>query len=100
MALCCAVECYEYQRAAKNLELKYGFTGSVTKAMKSWNEPLPPFETDHKLEIDETNNLLIYSAKKSGAFQVQGLSLNGKITRNGIQLKCLYRQVKQKLLIT
>ena len=71
--------------AAKNLELKYGFTGSVTKAMKSWNEPLPPFETDHKIEIDGINNRLIYSAKKSEAFQVQGLSLNGKITRNGIQ---------------
>jgi len=71
--------------AEKNVELKYGFTGSVTKAVKSWNEPLPPFETDHKIEIDETNNSLIYSAKKSSAFQVQGLSLNGKITRNGIQ---------------
>lgn len=69
----------------RNVNLKYGFTGSVTKAVKSWNEPLPPFESDHKIEFDETNNSLIYSAKKSGAFQVQGLSLNGKITRNGIQ---------------
>ena len=71
--------------AKKNVNLKYGFTGSVTKAVKSWNEPLPPFESDHKIEIDETNNRLIYSAKKSNAFQVQGLSLNGKITCNGIQ---------------
>ncbi|MCX6151397.1 MAG: hypothetical protein NTX22_12775 [Ignavibacteriales bacterium] len=70
----------------KNLELKYGFTGSVTKAVKSWNDPLPPFETDHKIEIDESNNLLIYSAKNSNAFQVQGISLNGKITRNGIKI--------------
>ena len=64
--------------AAKNVELKYGFIGSVTKAMKSWNEPLPPFESDHKIEIDETNNSLIYSAKKSDAFQVQGLSFKRK----------------------
>ncbi len=71
--------------AEKNLELKYGFTGSVTKAVKSWNEPLPPFETDHKIEIDETNNSLIYSAQKSTSYQVQGISLKGKLSRNGIR---------------
>ena len=71
--------------AEKNLELKYGFTGSVTKAVKSWNEPLPPFETDHKIEIDETNNSLIYSAQKSTSYQVQGISLKGKLSRNGIK---------------
>jgi len=69
----------------KNVELKYGFTGSVTKAVKSWNEPLPPFETGHKIEINETNNALVYSAKNSDAFQVQGISLKGKISRNGIK---------------
>lgn len=68
----------------KKIELKFGFTGSVTKAMKSWNEPLPPLETDHNIEIDETNNALIYTAKKSEAFQVQGISLKGRISRNGI----------------
>ena len=71
----------------KNLELKYGFTGSVTKAVKSWNEPLPPFETDHKIEIDETNNSLVYTAKNSTSFQVQGISLKGELSRNGIKTK-------------
>jgi len=71
----------------KNLELKYGFTGSITKAVKSWNEPLPPFETDHKIEIDEANNSLVYTAKKSTSFQVQGISLKGELSRNGIKTK-------------
>ncbi|MGE5436814.1 MAG: hypothetical protein ACM3O3_06265, partial [Syntrophothermus sp.] len=40
----------------RDLELKYGFQGSVTKTIKPWNEPLPPFEPDQKIEIDEANN--------------------------------------------
>lgn len=69
----------------KNLEVKFGFTCSVTKAVKSWNEPLPPFETNHKIEIDENDNALIYTAKNSNAFQIQGTSFKGRINRNGIK---------------
>jgi len=69
----------------KKVHLKYGFTGSVTKAVKSWNEPLPPFETDHKIEVDETDNMLIYWAQNSGAIQVQGISRDGIVSRNGIK---------------
>ncbi|NWF89279.1 MAG: hypothetical protein HXY50_07415 [Ignavibacteriaceae bacterium] len=71
----------------RSVKLKYGFTCSVTKAVKSWNEPLPPSESEHKIELDESNNLVIYSAKQSTAFQVQGLSYKGKLTRNGINLE-------------
>lgn len=75
--------------AEKNIDLKYGFNGSVTKAIKSWNEPLPPMETGHKIEIDESNNVLVFSAVKSEAFQVQGISLLGKLSRNGIKANLL-----------
>ncbi len=70
----------------KNIEFKYGLTGSVTKAVKTWNEPLPPCETDNKIELDESNNILIYSAQNSNAFQVQGISVKGKLSRNGIKI--------------
>ena len=69
----------------KDLEIKYGFNGSVTKAVRTWNEALPPFETEHKTEIDEANNALVYTALKSNAFQMQGISLKGKVSRNGIK---------------
>jgi hypothetical protein len=86
MACAVSFQILNLSGAQKELELKFGLTGSVTKAVKSWNEPLPPFETDHKIEIDETNNLLVYSATKSNAFQAQGISLKGKLSRNGIKI--------------
>lgn len=68
----------------REVKIKYGFTGSVTKAVKSWNEPLPPLETEHRIELNEADNMLIYHAKNSTAVQVQGLSVNGQLSRNGI----------------
>lgn len=69
----------------KKVHLKYGFTGSVTKSVKPWNEPLPPFESDHKIEINENDNMLIYWATKSNAVQIQGISIEGAVSRNGIK---------------
>ena len=71
--------------AEKNTEIRFGFSGSVTKAVKSWNEPLPPMEAGHKIEIVEADNAVIFYSEKSGACQIQGTSLPGKISRNGIK---------------
>jgi len=57
----------------KNIELKFGFVGSVTKAVKSWNDAFPPLERDNKIEIDNKRKSLLYSARHSNAFQMQGI---------------------------
>lgn len=82
----------------KAVELKYGFTSSVTKVVKKWNDALPPFETNHKVELDETNNSLIYSATKSDSFQIQGISLKGKLSRNGIKTNFNLKTGETKLI--
>ncbi len=58
----------------KELNLKFGLNGSVTKNFESWNQPFPPMENDNEITIDKKRNALLFSAKHSQAFSLQGIS--------------------------
>ncbi len=69
------------------VELRWGIQGNITKAVKPWNEPLPPFEADNKAEIDEGRNAVLFSAKNSTAFSLQGISADCKVDKKNIRTK-------------
>ena len=69
----------------RNLEIKIGFVGSVTKAVRTWNDAYPPLERDNKIEIDNKKNALLYKAQHSEAFQLQGILPEAdKINKYGV----------------
>ena len=69
----------------KNLDLKFGLVGSVTKAVRTWNDAYPPLERDNKIEIDQKRKSLLFKAQHSEAFQIQGIFPKAdKITKNGV----------------
>jgi hypothetical protein len=57
----------------KEINLRFGLTGSVTKAVRTWNDAFPPLERDNKIEIDNKRKALLFSALHSTAFQLQGI---------------------------
>ena len=69
----------------RNLQLKLGFVGSVTKAVRTWNDAFPPCERDNKIEIDSKRKALVFKAQHSEAFQIQGMfPLAEKINKYGV----------------
>ncbi len=72
----------------RELELRFGVASNITKAVKPWNEPYPPNETDNKIEIDTQRNALLFSALHSTAYSLQGiLPAADKIDKNNLRIK-------------
>ena len=72
----------------KEIEVRLGISASVTKAVKPWNEPFPPNENDNKIEIDTKRNALLFSARHSAAYSLQGiLPKADKVDKNNLRLK-------------
>jgi hypothetical protein len=72
----------------REVELKFGMTGSITKAVRTWNDAFPPLERDNKVEIDRKRMSLLYSAVHSKAFQMQGIfPAADEINKNGVRKK-------------
>ena len=84
----------------REIEMKFGFAGSVTKAIRTWNDAFPPLERDNKIEIDNKRKALLYSAKHSTAFQLQGIySLADEINTNGVKSKIKLKAAEKKNII-
>ncbi len=72
--------------AERRTEFKIRFQGSVTKAVRTWNDAFPPLETGHEITPDVNRHALIYRAKNSEAFQLQGVSCPvDKLDRFGVE---------------
>ena len=84
----------------REIEMKFGFAGSVTKAIRTWNDAFPPLERDNKIEIDNKRKALLYSAKHSTAFQLQGIyPLADEINTNGVKSKIKLKAAEKKNII-
>ncbi|OGU48238.1 MAG: hypothetical protein A2080_13765 [Ignavibacteria bacterium GWC2_36_12] len=84
----------------REVEIRFGFAGSVTKAVRTWNDAFPPLERDNKIEIDNKRKALLYSAKHSTAFQLQGIySLADEINTNGVKSKIKLKAAEKKNII-
>jgi len=56
----------------KAVSLRLGLNGGITRSQKSWNTPLPPCETDNRMQVDQGRNAVIFSALHSTAHMLQG----------------------------
>ena len=77
----------ENQSAQKRrINLRFALQGGVTKAAISWNKPLPPAEPDNAITIDGKRNALLFTAKHSKAFSLQGMfPFTGKLSKQEIE---------------
>ncbi len=58
--------------AAKNVTLKLGLRGGITKSVTSWAAAVPPTEADNTVEVDSSRKALRFGAKNSSAVLIQG----------------------------
>ncbi len=81
----------------QDFELRLGLAANVTKAVKAWNEPFPPVETDNRIEIDTQRNALLFSSQHSTAFSLQGaMPKAGKADKNNLYFKIELNAGEQK----
>lgn len=74
--------------APREIEIKLGLRGWVTKSVSAWNNPLPPAEHDNEIIIDNGRNALLFKARQSSAAMIQGTSKKpDTIYRNGLIFK-------------
>jgi len=57
---------------ARTARFKLGVRGNVTKAMRPWNDALPPLEKDNEATVDAGRGAVVFRAGKSEAVIVQG----------------------------
>jgi len=81
----------------KEVKIRFGFSGSVTKAVRTWNDAFPPLERDNKIEIDFKRKALFYTARNSNAFQLQGIFPPAdEINKNGVVSKIKMKAGEKK----
>src|SRR2546421_2632269 len=59
---------------ARDVQLKLGLKGNITKLLGAWSNALPPCELDNLVHIDEQRGAIRFSAQKENAHSVQGIS--------------------------
>ena len=57
---------------AEEFEVGLRFQGRVTKAVRSWNAPLPPQELNNRASVDAGRGAILFAAKGSDAVSIQG----------------------------
>ncbi|RPI71797.1 MAG: hypothetical protein EHM47_09445, partial [Ignavibacteriales bacterium] len=83
----------------KEIKIKFGFAGSVTKAVRTWNDAFPPLERDNRIDIDFKRKALLYTALHSNAFQIQGIYPPAdEINKNGVISKIKLKPGERKSL--
>src|SRR5947207_3170409 len=70
----------------RELTLKLGLRGGVTRSVAVWSNALPPSEADNAIEMDESRMALRFIAQKSAAVSIQGTNPPAQqITANGLR---------------
>jgi hypothetical protein len=83
----------------RDIKIKLGLSGSVTKAVRTWNDAFPPLERDNKIDIDNKRMSLVYSAVHSDAFQMQGIyPLADEINKNGVTKRITLEPGKKSII--
>ncbi len=96
-ALVTRLEVENRRGSDSEIRLKFGFRGGVTKSMSPWNTPFPPTETDNEVLIDPERNALLYKARNSPAYMMQGISMKPlTLNRNGTELLLPLRSSETK----
>jgi hypothetical protein len=76
----------------RDIVIKLGLRGWVTKSISPWNSPLPPAENDNEIVTDQSRNALLFKARHSAAHMLQGTSKKpDTIYRNGVIFKFTLR---------
>src|SRR5436190_2396301 len=57
----------------RDVVLKLGLQGNVTKSVTAWNNASPPCELDNRIESDERRGAVRFSSKAGDAYSVQGI---------------------------
>ncbi len=57
---------------SRNVGIKFGLAGSITRTITKWNSFIPPSEDDNIVEPDVTRSAVMFRARNSQAFQIQG----------------------------
>ncbi|TVQ13106.1 MAG: hypothetical protein EA364_07340 [Balneolaceae bacterium] len=71
----------------RDVPVRLGISGYVTKAVRPWNEPTAPAEGDNIVETDNSRPAIIHKAANSSAVRIQGLADAGNASANPVQLK-------------
>jgi len=53
--------------------VKFGLAGSITRTITKWNSFIPPSEDDNIVEPDVSRSAVMFKARNSQAFQIQGV---------------------------
>jgi hypothetical protein len=59
----------------------------VTKAVRAWNDAVPPTEADNRVELDPDRNALRFVAQKSSAVVIQGFGERAQLSSLGATIK-------------
>src|SRR5438874_671752 len=58
---------------AREVQLKLGLKGNITKSIAAWSSAIPPCDLDNSMTIDEQRGAIRFSAQKGDAHSTQGV---------------------------
>ncbi len=79
-------------------KLTFRLQGGVTKSLDKWADFMPPHEDDNIVEQDQSRQALVFSARHSRAYLIQGLSdRKAVVDRSGckLQIKLKSKEIRQ-----
>jgi hypothetical protein len=61
--------------------------GGISRSSKPWNRPLPETEKDNEIEIDASRSALLFRARHSKTYMIQGIYPRAdNLNDNGVRL--------------
>ena len=99
MAAIVRIEIENRSTKARDVTLKLGLRGGVTQSVTPWTNAAPPTEADNAVEIDRDRAALIFSARKSAAWLIQGTDVRpDEVTPLGLRFTLVLRPGETKTL--
>jgi hypothetical protein len=99
MAVIVRLEVHNRSTSTRDVKLKLGLRGGVTKSVAPWNNAVPPTETNNIVEIDKTRAALCFRAVKSDAWLLQGTDARPQqITPLGLSFAVTLRPGESKVI--
>ncbi|MBC8107288.1 MAG: hypothetical protein H7Z14_11910 [Anaerolineae bacterium] len=98
MAAIVRVEVKNLSTSPREVTIKLGLRGGVTKSVTAWNNAHPPTETDNAIEIDSERRAIRFRARASTAVCLQGVVPPAiDVTNNGLRITFPLRPGESKV---
>ncbi|WP_428940843.1 MGH1-like glycoside hydrolase domain-containing protein [Fontivita pretiosa] len=69
----------------RDISIKLGLRGGITKSVAPWTNAFPPTESDNRIQIDAERGALLFWARNSAACMIQGCAQRpARVTPSGL----------------